>query len=369
MTKADRHHKVYGPHGLSVRLTRAGGRIVARWTEQGQRRKRSWHDTADHWRIAQAWAEGFSEQRQLRGVVRPSLTLRQLWERFITAQDHLRPRTVELYRQRWRKLELFAGREQLVDEVTLGMMDSFRLALKAARHAPNQVREIIRTAKVVFNWGEDRELVQRNRVGRYTVPRAKDEPETAPAEYRLEDFRAMQEKLDPQSSRQWRAWAVLTLVGNQGVRINAALRLRWEDVGTVLTWPGATDKVGRTWQQPIREETAHVLTVARSWRDHDGYRGPWVFFSSHRNGVEPYRVQAFWRMLQEAEKAAGVVHRPYRAAHGFRKMVVGEITARTGNPVLALQFVGDRDLKLAQVYVKERLDALTETAALLDGAP
>jgi len=142
------------------------------------------------------------------------------------------------------------------------------------------------------------------------------------------------------------------------------------DVGEDLfTWPAATDKTGRTWQQPIRAETAHVLTVARSWRERNGYAGPWVFYSSHQDGLEPYKVQAFWRMLREAEKRAGVEHHAYRAAHGFRRMVVTEIVARTGNLVHALQFVGDRDLKQAKVYVKERPDVLVAVAAALDAPP
>jgi site-specific recombinase XerD len=357
--------KTYGPHGLSVTLWREHARIRAQWRVAGRRQKRSWANTPDNWRVAQAWAEGFAERRQLQGLVHAPCTLRELWTRFVDANDHLRPRTVELYRQRWRKLELFAGRDLLVDDVSTGMLDGFRAALRRS-HAANQVREIIRTAKVVFNWGDERELVRRNRVGRYVVPRSKDEPTARPAEYRVEDFRALQRTLDPQDSRQWRAWALLTLVGNQGVRVNAALRLRWTDIGAdAITWPGETDKTGRTWSQPLRAETRQALAVARYWATEQDVTSPWVFYSSH-DVARPWTVQGFWYHLQEAERAAGVPHHRLRAAHGFRRMVVTEIVTQTGNLVQALQFVGDRDLKQARSYVRERWDELVAVARRLD---
>lgn len=47
-------------------------------------------------------------------------------------------------------------------------------------------------------------------------------------------------------------------------------------------------------------------------------------------------------------------------------MVCGEVLAATGDPVLALQFTGDRSLKLALDYMKPRYDRLEGAATLLD---
>ena len=59
------------------------------------------------------------------------------------------------------------------------------------------------------------------------------------------------------------------------------------------------------------------------------------------------------------EDEAGVKHIPLRAAHGFRRFVVGEVLARTGNLALAGQYVGDKDIRtLARSYVRERPEEL-----------
>jgi hypothetical protein len=83
--------------------------------------------------------------------------------------------------------------------VTVGpdTLDRLRLALRRNGTAPNQIRHVIGTVKVVFNWVEYPELIAQNRVGRYRVPKAKDVEILKPAEYRTEDFRAMHAQLDP----------------------------------------------------------------------------------------------------------------------------------------------------------------------------
>ena len=88
---------------------------------------------------------------------------------------------------------------------------------------------------------------------------------------------------------------------------------------------------------------------------------------SNRTDV-PYKVQGFWYQLRQAEDRAGVEHQPYRAAHGFWKMVVGDGLDVTGNIVHALQFVGDSDMKQAATYAKKRADRLREHAVKLDRA-
>jgi hypothetical protein len=116
-----------------------------------------------------------------------------------------------------------------------------------------------------------------------------------------------------------------------------------------------------------------ALEWARWWRDKTGYSGPWVFFSlDRRSGTRThgnarpgvYRVQSFWAALVKAELRAGVVHRPFRAAHGLRRMVAGEVLARTGDPVLAMHYIGDTDLKTKTMkrYLKKREDPLRAIA-------
>jgi len=74
---------------------------------------------------------------------------------------------------------------------------------------------------------------------------------------------------------------------------------------------------------------------------------------------KPWTYQAFNQALIRLEQRAGVPHVAYRAAHGFRRYVIDELNARTGNPVLAGQYVGDKDLRtLMRSYVRERPEEL-----------
>ena len=47
-------------------------------------------------------------------------------------------------------------------------------------------------------------------------------------------------------------------------------------------------------------------------------------------------------------------------------MVAGEVLAQTADPKLAVDFIGDADLRVLQRYVKRRDDRLTAVAAQLD---
>ena len=70
--------------------------------------------------------------------------------------------------------------------------------------------------------------------------------------------------------------------------------------------------------------------------------------------------------LTNAERAAGVPKLPLRSAHGLRKMVAGRVLDETGDPLLAMQFIGDTNLKMIQKYLKRRDKRLAAAAELLD---
>lgn len=368
----------FGHHGQRVRVLVAGGLVRVQWYDHGLRRVKSWPDSRQNRTVAKEWARAYAEKR-LRGPEGPAsqrLTLDTLWNLYTQAEfPHLRERTRALYAERWGKWLAFMGRTAVAEDTTQEQVDAFRAAMAKRGTAVNQVRAVLTVAKVVYGWGERRELLTRNRLASYRFKVGKDQKVNAPDEYRLEEWAALLATFNPQSSRQWRPWALLMLLGNQGVRERAALHLAWEDVdldGRVLTWRKDWDKMGREWTQPMRLGTYAALLTAKSWRERDGYTGPWVFYTSwdrKRRGSKPgvYGAQAFAYHLWKAEAAAGVEHRPFRGAHGFRKMVAGEVAEATGDPWLALQFIGDTDVSLVQKYLKRREDRLVAVANQLDG--
>jgi integrase len=164
----------------------------------------------------------------------------------------------------------------------------------------------------------------------------------------------------------------------QGVRATAVLHLRWEDVdleGKLITWPASTDKMGRTWSQPLREKTLETFTVARQMRAMLGYTGPFVIFSMHRQQREPtshgaqlgtYRLTSLTQALHAAERRAGIQHQLRRATHGFRRKVAGDIYDATKDVVAAMEFIGDSSLRMAETYIKSRLERSKDAAAAAD---
>jgi hypothetical protein len=268
----------YGHGPRAVRVFIEAGYVRVMWRERGERRYRSWPDKREFRQEAKAFAEGLSDTLG-RPKDAPTLSLRQLWSRYRDIEfPHLRANSKRLYESRWEKWELFIGKDALVDDVTLNDVDDFRKHLIEHGTAVNQVKEIIKVAKVVHNWGDSRELIAKNRLGKYRFKTAKESRSgNEPAEYTAAERDRMLATFSPRIGTHWRPWALLMILGHHGVRTSAALHLRWEDIdqgnGDVI-WRAQCDKVGREWRQPLTHEMVSALAWARYWRDRLGYKGP-----------------------------------------------------------------------------------------------
>ena len=141
-----------------------------------------------------------------------------------------------------------------------------------------------------------------------------------------------------------------------------------------IIWRARFDKQGREWVQPITLAAYSALLTARWWRERNAERRPWIFCSpwaTKKCGREEpgvYGAQALWLALKKAEERAGVPHLPFRAVHGFRRGVAGDVARASGDPWLGVQYIGDRDPDRIAEYVQERGDALEGAAGLLDQA-
>ncbi|HYL55588.1 MAG TPA: hypothetical protein VEU73_08445 [Gemmatimonadales bacterium] len=92
-----------------------------------------------------------------------------------------------------------------------------------------------------------------------------------------------------------------------------------------------------------------ALLTARWWRQRDGERGPWVFYSpwaTKKCGREEPGVRRAGPLAcahKVREERAGVPHRPFRAVHGFRRGVAGDVARGSGDAWLGVQYIGDRE--------------------------
>lgn len=320
---------------------------------------------------ALAFAEGIAEEQSKPvNAAPPVLTLKELWERYWQeASPSLRPRSRILYTEHWRRFSLFAGPHLAARDMTWETLAAFRVALEAKGLAVSHVRRILSQVRVVYRWAENAGLVPHTTLVNYVYRVSRDRLVESPAEYRLTEFRALLAELNPTHGNQWRPWVALTLCGTQGARQNAVLHLRWEDIdwaaGTV-TWRRAWDKQGQERTQPLRADARTALAVAECWTGGAG----WILPGYGRRDAEaPYTIQGLWGAIRRAEVTAGVPRMPRRAGHGLRRLLAGEVNALTGDAKLAMDAIGDRDMRQAQRYLKPRQDRIAEAFAEMDREP
>lgn len=366
----------YGPRRGGVRVLEDGDYARVQWYEDGQRRVKSFARTKEGKAEALAWAQGFAETRFGTTPAPERLTLRGLWDRYKLAEfPTLRPRTRELYAEHWQRWELFCGKQFIAENARQETVDRFRARLTSLGLAVGHQQRIVRDVKTVYAWADTRELLARNRLAGYRFKIAKEARAERPAEYRRMDVEQILAQLSPQKSEEWRPWAALTIAAFQGARERSILHLSWADVDLIrgrITWRSKYDKTGREWSQPLTIAAYSALLTARYWRDRDGEKRPWVFYSpwarkkSGREEQGVYGAQALWLALKKAELRAGVPRLPFRAVHGFRRGVAGDVARNSGNPWLAIQYIGDRDPDRIAEYVQERTDSLDGAADMLD---
>lgn len=381
----------FGRRGEFVRVFLETGHELVRvqWKVKGAPRiggTESWPNTPENRQTAIAWAEGKYAALGA-GEAEPGepVTLLQLWERFAESEfPHLRPKSQQLYRAYFRMWMKTWGESFAAERTTLEMVAKFRIEMMKLGRGVTLVGKAIQTVKTVYAWAERHELIARNRVRLYRYKVAKDERPAETAEYRTEEFTKILAQLDPSSPWHWRAWAVLTLCGTQGARVNAVLHLTPEDVtlghavvadGAVtwsageVRWRPEWDKVGNDWTQPLRLAAQMAVEIALEWRERTGYDGPYLF-PPHRAGSrrDTYSVQSLLIHLHKAEKRAGVATLKGRGAHGLRRMVAGNMADLTKDALIAMHSIGDTDLRMANRYLKKRKDRLTDAFALADRA-
>lgn len=361
----------YGPRGATVRvlIDAERGRVIVQWYERGKLKKKHFKHTAAGRAEAKAWAEGFAEERA--GLeIGEAATIRDVWTAYSEASfPNLRQRTQELYQERWRKWEAFIGKGTGADAIELRDVDRFIARQRQLGASMNQTRHILNVVRIVFTWARTRKYIRQNELAGYRWKTNKKEKPLEIPEHTPAEFTAILAALSPDSPQQWRPWALLTIAGFQGPRINSARHLRWSDVGAdLITWPAEWMKQGEVFEQPITDAVHRALEVCRRWRDRDGYTGPYLFYSARKSNKQPvYTYQSAWIAFRKAEDRAGVVHIPFRAFHGLRRMAAGNVYDVTKDAIAAAEWIGDKDLKQMRSYLKRRGERLQAGKAAMDG--
>lgn len=368
-----------GERGSLVRLfeVHRGGerRYVVQWGPRDAREQRSWPGTKVGRQEAEAFLKAYHATLQAAPVVaKPRLTLRELWDRYREAEfGALRPRTRQLYAEAWRRLELHFGLETVGEDLDVPAIVTFRRALDGLGLATATVHRTITCCRIVFRWAEASELMARNRWHLYRHKIAKELRTKPRAEYRADEFARIWLHYDPTKPQQWRPYVAIGLLGLYGNRQTELLAgLQWPSIvlegpEARIEIPGQYVKTGEDLVLPMVPLARELLAVAAHWRAEEGYTGPHVLYSGQSplqraRGNAPtrphYTIQSLHAAIRRAERATGVPTIKYRAGHGFRRGVVGDVATETGDVALALQAVGDRDIRQAQAYRVRRLDQM-----------
>jgi integrase len=370
----------YGSHGRSVRVfvetfsdKRRQDLVRCFWREAGKRRMESMPFSRENVRTVKAFAQGVSLRLALPGVEkRVRLRMHELGERFVEAHpvgEVWRKKTLTTWRNRWKVWTAFATPERFIDSVTMETLDQFRTALREQKYAVNQIANHVQMVKSVYLFARERGYVGENAIAGYRMKLSRDARRLEVPEWTPEECAKILAQLDPEDARQWRARVAIMLDAVLGTRSNALLNLRWDDVDLtrrVVRWRPELDKLARDREQPLPDDAVRAFAIAQGWRERTKSKSPFVLPAVKKSRSGPYTYQALNNQLRLAAKAAGIRWVKYRAMHGFRRMVVGNVLALTGNLTRAGQWIGDTDARtLSRSYVRERPEEMRDVAAMV----
>jgi integrase len=277
--------------------------VRVQWREP-KRKTRTFDDSRNGIASAKAYARGVHDRLGApadSGRVYPQVTLRELFDRYIDANEiDWRDATAEGKRNHWQLLELHVGKEKIASTLTKEHLDSLKKALINSypkggdrKKSINQVRATLNMVVGVYKWAIDHEVIPPTKLITYRAKFAKNlaGQVVKTAEYSQEEREKVTAAMDMNDSRNWRAAVLTTLFRYCGPRKNAALQLQWPDVDFVnerIRWRPETDKRGRERFQPMPAPVRDALKVAYLWSLKFGYSGQWVFFRPGA-GTESYR--------------------------------------------------------------------------------
>jgi len=306
-----------------------------------------------------------------------------LWKAYTASPDYthgLRARSQSLYLEAWNLWCKIVPSNTPADEITTRRIretvEIFRdlKGERTDRYAVSTIRSTIHVIKRLLNWGVEEEILKVNHALSHRFPKRRV-GRGSPAEYNRSEYTRILDALPGADLPlgETTARAVIVLLGQQGVRANAALHLRWEDVrwdDNRLVWRAEYDKMGNEWEQPIRTVTRTMLSGRRAFLGHP--TEGWVFPGRDRKGgassAKPYSASSLWLALQRAETKAEVKHRPGRAMHGLRRRLAGDVARVSGSPDLGMHAIGDMHGGLKDLYLKKRMEEVEDAFLALDAA-
>lgn len=380
-----------GRHGDTVRalIDSKRDRVEVLYRDlDGTRRKRIFPNDEQGREEAKDWADTFKVEREMMrrdADKQKPITTRELWTKYVDspAWTNLREPSQVTYANRWAKWEQFIRKDSDAGKVKATDIDSFIVAASKSGMVLNQVRQVFNVARTVYKWGQTRDLLMGTVFAVYRWSQPRDAQPMKPDEYTEAEWAKLISKSEPQHAKRWRIHVALMLCHATGQRMNAVRHLRWSDLtGDEIHWPSKYQKQGKGLVRPLTWDAVAALCTAMHWRlaaslgrvrrDRKPGSRPgalaktdWVLFAQNEK-AKPVSYSSLHTALSELETLAKVKHSPYRAFHGFRRKVVGDVGERTGNRALGMEYVGDVDLGQLKSYDRRESARIKEAAAAME---
>lgn len=332
-----------GPHGFKIRVgeRRPGGKLSVFWIDnKGKRQKRALghRDKSRAKREALELSHMLAKTAAAGASIEPvRVTLRRLADLYL--EDGLHGRT-ERHRQdtgrNLRTISAFLGWERQVSELTRADFERYEEARRTGRVVgvggktlgkvgANTVRHDFVALHTAISFvltqrdAHGRRLLDTHPMDGFKLPR-----EVSPAQpvARLDRYLALREVAD-QVPVQFAL--VLDLEYATGHRIDAILKLRWEDIsfepgpsrplGAIL-WRRENDKIDNEHEVAMSQTAHDALKAALRAR---GEIGPGLVFPSASDPEIPVARRLAYEWLRKAQRKAGLVHLKGGGWHAFRR--------------------------------------------------
>lgn len=340
--------------------------IYVEWMWQGQRRQRSLKSTTGHpvtdRRLAMQIAHEMSRnlERDHNRAARAAIfgqpgkdhTLAELLEKMhrirgkMWSQQHARDQ--ETKRRYWldklgNDTPLSAVTEGIVEAVTSDTAEDRDWSARSLQRHRLYIQEAYKFACEKLKWIEPRQMLTA-----LDIPKANSTSKP----YTLAEVRKLLPALESVDVRAGWMGHVAWQSGRRkkALRTFPATGADVRDGHTVLTFPGATDKVRKTGQVVVvgraHELTAQLVETA----------------GEHLLGDPPPTHEKADEWLWEAEKIAGITHQTGRAWYGIKRRYAGESHGMVGRDKQA----GVTEPRLAEIYRPDDLDPKRAVAEALN---
>lgn len=311
------------------------------------------------------------------------LTLRKLFDKYLEkrtpqvseGQQKHHHRCADMFARYW-------GWEREVESLNRGDWDDFIQARGGGAIGPRgrdipqenrqpigsrRVQEDLQNLRAVCNWAVQADLLERNPVDGYPLPKEENPSRPHVSQERYEAMLEVAGEVD------WRFEVALILANETGHRSKAIRRLRWSDVDLAeerVLWRGAENKTANEHVTSLTEPAVGALRRAQKERAAIGEA--WVL-PAPRDSSKPvsrHLLQDWW---ERAEKLAELDPVDGLKWHGLRRKFATEhLKAGTSSKVVAHMGGWQSVQTLQKCYQKVDSDAVREAQerreALREGA-